>query len=52
MADQYKVSKKVLEDNDIEIKISNNVNFSLDKENVIKGKIVEISDEDVKIVKE
>ena len=52
MVDQYKVSKKVLEDNDIEIKISNNVNFSLDKENVIKGKIVEISDEDVKIVKE
>ena len=52
MVEEYKVSKKVLEENKIEIKVGNYVKLDLSGGNVIEGKIVEISADDVKIVKE
>lgn len=49
MTDEYRVSKKVLEDNNLEIKMGNSVKFSLTDGVVVEGIIVEINDADVKI---
>ena len=52
MAEEYKVSKKVLEENNIEIKKGSEVDINLGGEIKIKGKIAEIYEEDVKVVNE